>query len=255
MLYIRTIRKTQSDSIRAKLFVSLSMPFNLFISSLYTLYFIILLSLDNDVLETSKRRAMFYNILSQNFIVKCFTKSLLIRVLKRDNQVHLFRRLEKCTKRLVKCEGSIEFLRLCMDVDVVPTFAQVERRKARKWRSLRRRTTLQAIPFASFKGNCARRYAMWPQLTFYQLHVTICTKTWCVPTPIRSIALSQRSLMLMNILRIFLHIVYHSSRSLSYAEVWNFLCHRRSHQLTFKPASKNCVGKSMINYQILILKN
>ena len=27
-----------------------------------------LLSLDNDVLETSKRRAMFYNILSQNFI-------------------------------------------------------------------------------------------------------------------------------------------------------------------------------------------
>ena len=30
-----------------------------------------LLSLDNDVLETSKRRAMFYNILSQNFIVKC----------------------------------------------------------------------------------------------------------------------------------------------------------------------------------------
>ena len=29
-----------------------------------------LLSLDNDVLETSKRRAMFYNILSQNFIVK-----------------------------------------------------------------------------------------------------------------------------------------------------------------------------------------
>ena len=39
-----------------------------------------LLSLDNDVLETSKRRAMFYNILSQNFIVKCFTKSLLIKI-------------------------------------------------------------------------------------------------------------------------------------------------------------------------------
>ena len=32
-----------------------------------------------DFLETSKRRAMFYNILSQIFIVKCFTKSLLIR--------------------------------------------------------------------------------------------------------------------------------------------------------------------------------
>ena len=72
--------------------------------------------------------------LSQIFIVKCFTKSLLIRILKRDTQVHFFRRLEKCTKRLVKCEGSIEFLRLCINFDVVPTFAQVERRKARKWR-------------------------------------------------------------------------------------------------------------------------
>ena len=50
------------------------------ISSLYILDPIILLSLDNDVLETSKRRAMFYNILSQIFIVKCFTKSLLIRI-------------------------------------------------------------------------------------------------------------------------------------------------------------------------------
>ena len=33
--------------------------------------------LDNDVLETSKRRVMLYNILSHIFIVKCFTKSLL----------------------------------------------------------------------------------------------------------------------------------------------------------------------------------
>ena len=78
-------------------------------------------------------RIFFYDILSQIFIVKCFTKSLLIRI-KRDNKVHLFRRLEKCTKRLVKCERPIEFLRLCMNFDVVPTFAQVERGKARKWR-------------------------------------------------------------------------------------------------------------------------
>ena len=49
-------------------------------SSLYILYFIILLSLDNDDLETSKRSAMFY-MLSQIFIVKCFTKSLLIRII------------------------------------------------------------------------------------------------------------------------------------------------------------------------------
>ena len=80
MLYIRTIKpnlNTQSDSIRAKRFVELLMPFNLFISSLYIyiyiyiLYFITSFLLDNDVLETSKRRAMlFYNILSQIFIVK-----------------------------------------------------------------------------------------------------------------------------------------------------------------------------------------
>ena len=45
--------------------------------SIYSISLIILLSLDNDVLETSKRRAMFYIILSPIFIVKCFTKSLL----------------------------------------------------------------------------------------------------------------------------------------------------------------------------------
>ena len=37
---------------------------------LYSISYI-LLSLDNDVLETSKCRAMFYNILLQIFIVNC----------------------------------------------------------------------------------------------------------------------------------------------------------------------------------------
>ena len=46
--------------------------FNLSISSLYILDFIISLSLDNDVLETSKRRAMFCNILSQIFYCQMF---------------------------------------------------------------------------------------------------------------------------------------------------------------------------------------
>ena len=45
--------------------------FNLFISSLYILHSIILFSLDNDVPEMSKQCAMFYNILSQTFIVRC----------------------------------------------------------------------------------------------------------------------------------------------------------------------------------------
>ena len=79
MLYIRTVRpnlNTQSDSI-----IEPNSLFNFQFINLFTIYildFIILLSLDNDVLETSKRRAMFYNIISQIFIVKCFTKSLLI---------------------------------------------------------------------------------------------------------------------------------------------------------------------------------
>ena len=39
--------------------------------------------------------------------------------------------LEKFSKRLIKCEGAVEFLRLCLNFGVTPTFAQVERRKAR----------------------------------------------------------------------------------------------------------------------------
>ena len=44
-----------------------------------------------------KRRAMFYNILSQNFIVKCLTKSLLVWVkLKKKNVLLLLHvRLKK----------------------------------------------------------------------------------------------------------------------------------------------------------------
>ena len=38
------------------------------------------------------------------------------------------------SKRLIKCEGAVEFLCLCLNFGVTPTFAQVERRKARKWK-------------------------------------------------------------------------------------------------------------------------
>ena len=43
--------------------------------------FIVLFSLDNDLLETSKRRDMFYNNLTQNFYCQTFTKFLLIQIL------------------------------------------------------------------------------------------------------------------------------------------------------------------------------
>ena len=42
--------------------------------------------------------------------------------------------LKRCRKRLTKCQGAIEFLRLCLNFGVTPTFAQVERIKARTWK-------------------------------------------------------------------------------------------------------------------------
>ena len=65
------------------------MLFNLFISSPSILDFIILLSLDNDVLETPKRRAKFYNSLSQIFIVK-YKRTWIHKFLPRlDLQLHV----------------------------------------------------------------------------------------------------------------------------------------------------------------------
>ena len=58
--------------------------------------------LDNGVMTTPKRR-----ILSFIFTVLTLKKSLLIRILKRDNQLHLFRRLEQCSKKQINCNGSI----------------------------------------------------------------------------------------------------------------------------------------------------
>ena len=78
MLYIRTIGPNLNTHYGQSLCLTFNASFNLFIFLLYTVCtrFHYLLSLDNDVLETLKRRAMFYNILSQNFIVKhCFTNT------------------------------------------------------------------------------------------------------------------------------------------------------------------------------------
>ena len=73
-------------------------------------------------------------VVSQCFIVKLLTKPILLRILKRDNQLYLFRQLEKCSIRLTKCEGAIEFLRLCQNFNLTPTFAKVDETKLRKWK-------------------------------------------------------------------------------------------------------------------------
>ena len=51
---------------------TLCLTFNAFLIYHASLHYIYSISLDNDVLETLKRRAMFCNILSQIFIVSCF---------------------------------------------------------------------------------------------------------------------------------------------------------------------------------------
>ena len=48
-------------------------------------------------------------------------KPLLTRILKRDNQLYLFRRLEQCSKKQINCHGSIEFLCLCQEFDANST--------------------------------------------------------------------------------------------------------------------------------------
>ena len=54
-------------------------------------------------------------------------------ILKRDNQLHLFRRLEQCSIKLVNCETAVEFLKLCQNFELTPTFARVNKTKSEKW--------------------------------------------------------------------------------------------------------------------------
>ena len=80
--------------------------------------------------DAPKRR-----FLSLIFLVSCISKSFLIRLLKRDKQLHLFRRLEQCSIKQINCDGSIEFLKLCQNFDLTPTFAKVDKDKRSKWKS------------------------------------------------------------------------------------------------------------------------
>lgn len=69
------------------------------------------------------------------FLVSCIFKSFLIRVLKGDNQLHLFRRLEQCSRKQTNCDGSIECLKLCRNFDLTLTFANVDEDKWSRWKS------------------------------------------------------------------------------------------------------------------------
>ena len=68
------------------------------------------------------------------FACICISKSLLIKILKCDDTLHLFRSLKKCSKKQINCDCSIEFLRLCQNFNVTPTFARVDKDKTSKWK-------------------------------------------------------------------------------------------------------------------------
>ena len=75
------------------------------------------------------------------FLLKCFSKSFIIRSLKHENELDLFRRLEKFSIEQINCDGAIEFLRLCQNFGLTPTFAKLDETKANKWKQSSERFT------------------------------------------------------------------------------------------------------------------
>ena len=49
------------------------------------------------------------------------------------NQLQYFRRLEDGSKKQIQCVGAIEFLQLCQNFELTPTFAKVDQTKHMKW--------------------------------------------------------------------------------------------------------------------------
>ena len=60
---------------------------------------------------------------------------LLIKILKCNNQLHSFRRLEQCSRKQINCETAVEFLKLCQNFELTRTFARVDKTKSEKWNS------------------------------------------------------------------------------------------------------------------------
>ena len=79
--------------------------------------------------QRSKRRGF----LSLVFIIKSISKKLLIKILKRNNQLHSLRRLEQCSRKQFSCETPVEFLKPCQNFELTRTFAGVDKTKSKKW--------------------------------------------------------------------------------------------------------------------------
>ena len=85
--------------------------------------------LDNDVMESSKRRFIFTSLI---FVLMHFSKPFISRNLQRHNQLSLCRPLEHLSFKQVKCDGAIEFLRLCENFGRTQTFAKIDETKCTK---------------------------------------------------------------------------------------------------------------------------
>ena len=77
----------------------------------------------------SKRRCKI-NLLSLSFVSKIISKSLVIKLLKRDNQLQLFRRLEQSSKKLINSQCAVEFLQICQNFGL-----KVNKSSKKKWKS------------------------------------------------------------------------------------------------------------------------
>jgi len=85
--------------------------------------------LDNDVMESSKRRSIFTSLL---FVLMHLTKPFISRKLQRHNQLRLCRPLEHLSFKQDQCDGAIEFLRLCENFGLTLTFAKIDETKCTK---------------------------------------------------------------------------------------------------------------------------
>ena len=68
-----------------------------------------------------------------------------IRILRRENQLHLFRRLEQSSSKQIKCDGAIEFLRLCQNLDLMPIFTKVDQTQSKNWQQSSQAFTTNVI--------------------------------------------------------------------------------------------------------------
>jgi len=78
---------------------------------------------------------MFYALVKHGFLTNQSAGKVLSNyIIKRDNQLHLLRRLNQCSKKQINCDESIEFLRLCENFDLIQTFAKIDKERSPKWK-------------------------------------------------------------------------------------------------------------------------